>query len=105
MIKKTAHLLIAALLAVVTLTACDKTASPLVPVSKINKVNYDQVHTGMTKSQVEALLGPPTTVETKDVLIYKKTTYRYQEGSVFVNISFKNDELDSKDTNLGTAKP
>lgn len=105
MIKKTAHLLIAALLAMVTLTGCDKTASPLVPVSKINKVNYDQVRTGMTKSQVEALLGPPTTIETKDVLIYKKTTYRYQEGSVFVNISFKNDELDSKDTNLGTGKP
>lgn len=105
MFKKIAHLLAAAVLAASTLTGCDKTTAPLAPVSKINKANYDQIHVGMTKAQAEALLGPPTTVETKDVLIFKRTTYRYQEGSVFVNLSFKNDELDSKDTNLGTSKP
>ena len=103
MFKKIITLAAAALLAAISFTGCDKTIAP--PATKLNKANYDQVHTGMTKSQVEALLGSPTSVETKDVLIYKRTTYRYQAGNVFVNLSFKNDELDNKDTNLGTAKP
>jgi hypothetical protein len=50
---------------------------------------------------VERILGPPTSAETKDMLIFKKTTYRYEDGKNFAIITFKNDELDSKDTNLG----
>ena len=85
--------------------ACRRNAAPSALVSKLNKASYDQIRPGMTKSQVETLLGPPTSVETKDFVVYKKTIYRYQEGSTFVNISFKNDELDTKDTNLGTGAP
>jgi outer membrane protein assembly factor BamE (lipoprotein component of BamABCDE complex) len=85
--------------------ACRKNAAPSALVSKLNKTTYDQIRPGMTKSQVETLLGAPTTVETKDFVVYKKTIYRYQEGSTFVNLSFKNDELDTKDTNLGTGAP
>jgi hypothetical protein len=44
--------------------------------SKLTLSNYDQITTGMTKTQVERILGPPTTVETKDMMIFKKTTYR-----------------------------
>lgn len=51
---------------------------------------------------MQALLGAPTDAETKDLVIYKRTTYRYVEGKVFVNITFKNDELDNKQTNIGT---
>jgi hypothetical protein len=54
----------------------------------------------MSKAQVEKILGPPTTVETKDVIIFKKTTYRYEDGKKFAMITFKNDEVDGKDTNL-----
>ena len=35
------------------------------------------------------------------MLIFKKTTYRYEDGKKFAMITFKNDEVDSKDTNLG----
>jgi outer membrane protein assembly factor BamE (lipoprotein component of BamABCDE complex) len=69
--------------------------------SKLTSANYDQVSTGMSKSQVETILGKPTTVETKDMLIFKKTTYRYEDGRNFAMITFKNDEVDGKDTNLG----
>ncbi len=69
--------------------------------SRLTSANYDQITTGMSKAQVERILGAPTTVETKDVLIYKKTTYRYEDGKNFAMISFKNDEVDEKDTNLG----
>jgi outer membrane protein assembly factor BamE (lipoprotein component of BamABCDE complex) len=40
--------------------------------SKLTPSNYDQITTGMTKAQVERILGPPTTVETKDMMIFKK---------------------------------
>lgn len=79
--------------------ACDRTGAPLA-VSKLNAANYDQITMGMSKAQVETILGPPTTAETKDMVIFKKTTYRYEDGAKFVMITFKNDELDSKDGNL-----
>lgn len=69
--------------------------------SKLTTANYDQVTTGMSKAQVETILGKPTTIETKDMVIFKKTTYKYEEGARFAMITFKNDEVDSKDTNLG----
>ncbi len=35
------------------------------------------------------------------MLIFKKTTYRWEDGARFAIVTFKNDEVDSKDTNLG----
>jgi outer membrane protein assembly factor BamE (lipoprotein component of BamABCDE complex) len=70
--------------------------------SKLTVNNYNQVTTGMSKAQVERIMGPPTTIETKDMLIFKKTTYRYEEGSKFALFTFKNDELDTKEGDLGT---
>jgi len=69
--------------------------------SKLTSANYDQITMGMSKNQVETILGQPTNAETKDMVIFKKTTYRYEEGAKFAMITFKNDEVDSKDTNLG----
>ncbi len=74
---------------------CDRLSGP-----KLTKANYDQVSTGMSKSQVETILGKPTSVDTKDMLIFKKTTYRYEDGEKFAMVTFKNDEVDGKDTNL-----
>ena len=68
--------------------------------SKLTRSNYDQITPGMTKAQVERILGPPTTLETKDMVIFKKTTYRYEDGKKFAMLTFKNDELDSKEGNL-----
>jgi SmpA / OmlA family len=70
--------------------------------SKLTLANYDKIRTGMSKGQVEQILGPPTTKETKNMVLYEKTTYRYEAGKNFAIITFKNDEVDSKDTNLGT---
>ena len=70
--------------------------------SKLTLANYDKITTGMSKGQVEQILGSPTKVETKDMIIYRKTTYRYEDGDKFAMITFKNDEVDGKETNLGT---
>src|SRR5215203_5151091 len=78
--------------------ACDRSA---LSGSKLTSANYDQVSMGMSKTQVETILGKPTTVETKDMIIFKKTTYRYEDGQRFAMITFKNDEVDGKDGNLG----
>jgi len=68
--------------------------------SKLTLNNYNQVITGMSKAQVERIMGPPTTSETKDMLVFKKTSYRDEEGPEFALFTFKNDELDTKEGNL-----
>ena len=70
--------------------------------SKLTLANYNQVTNGMTKAQVERIMGPPTTSEIKDLLIFKKTTYRYEDGPKFALFTFKNDELATKEGNLAT---
>jgi len=90
--------LVLAVLVLALLGACNR--NPLSG-SKLTSANYDQVTLGMSKTQVETILGKPTSAETKDMLIFKKTTYRYEDGKKFAMVTFKNDEVDSKDTNLG----
>jgi outer membrane protein assembly factor BamE (lipoprotein component of BamABCDE complex) len=90
-------LLCASLLALTT--GCNRNA---LTGSKLTVNNYNQVTTGMSKAQVERVMGPPTSSETKDMLIFKKTTYRYEEGPKFALFTFKNDELDAKEGNLAT---
>jgi hypothetical protein len=85
--------------AILVLAACNRN---VLSGSKLTLDNYNQITTGMSKAQVEKILGPTTSMETKDMLIFKKTTWRYEDGKKFVQITFKNDEADSKDTNLGT---
>jgi len=78
---------------------CDRNA---LTSSKLTLGNYDQVTNGMTKAQVERIMGPPTTSEIKDLLIFKKTTFRYEDGPKFALFTFKNDELATKEGNLAT---
>ena len=90
---------ISAFLAILVLAACNRN---VVTGSKLTLDNYNQITTGMNKAQVEKILGPPTSMETKDMLIFKKTIWRYEDGQKFAQITFKNEEVDGKDTNLGT---
>jgi outer membrane protein assembly factor BamE (lipoprotein component of BamABCDE complex) len=89
--------LLSLLASLLVTVSCDRS---VVTGSKLTPGNYDQITTGMTKAQVERILGPPTTVETKDMMIFKKTTYRYEDGKKFAMFTFKNDELDTKEGNL-----
>ena len=84
--------------AMLVLAACNRN---VLTGSKLNVDNYDRITTGMSKAQVEKILGPATSMETKDMIIFKKTTWRYEDGNKFAVVTFKNDEVDSKDTNLG----
>ena len=59
---------------------------------RITKANVDQVAEGMSKKQVESILGPPTSLTT--------TTYVYRQGKDTVTIVFKDDKVQSKDSTL-----
>ena len=84
--------------AILVFAACNRN---VMTGSKLTLDNYNQITRGLSKAQVEKILGPPTSMETKDMLIFKKTIWRYEDGQKFAQITFKNDEVDSKNTNLG----
>ena len=84
--------------AILVLAACNRN---VMTGSKLTLDNYNQITTGMSKAQVQKSLGPPTSMETKDMLIFKKTIWRYEDGQKFAQITFKSDEVGGKDTNLG----
>lgn len=67
---------------------------------RITKANVDLVAEGMSKKQVESVLGPPTSLTTEDFVIMKKTTYVYRQGKDTVTIVFKDDKVQSKDSTL-----
>ena len=67
---------------------------------RITKANVDQVIEGMSKKQVESILGPPTSLSNEDLVIMKKTTYVYRQGKEMVTIVFKDDKVQSKDSTL-----
>ena len=67
---------------------------------RITKANVDEITEGMSKKQVESILGPPTSIDSKDFVVMKKTTYVYRQGKDTVTIVFKDDKLQSKDSTL-----
>jgi len=67
---------------------------------RLTKANVDEVSNGMSRKQVESILGPPTSIDSTDLLIMKKVTYIYQQADESVTIVFINDEVTSKDSTL-----
>jgi outer membrane protein assembly factor BamE (lipoprotein component of BamABCDE complex) len=67
---------------------------------RLSKANVAEVAEGMSKKQVESILGPPTTIDSKDFVVLKKTTYVYDQGKESVTIVFKDDKVQSKVSTL-----
>jgi outer membrane protein assembly factor BamE (lipoprotein component of BamABCDE complex) len=70
------------------------------PGKRITKANVDEVTEGMSKKQVESILGLPTSINNEDFVIMKKTTYVYRQGEDTVTIVFKDDKVQAKDSTL-----
>jgi len=87
-----ARLLLVLMLTLVIGTSCSE--------KRIRKANVDEVAEGMSKKQVESILGPPTSIDNQDFLIMKKTTYVYRQGKDVVTIIFKDDKVQAKDSTL-----
>jgi outer membrane protein assembly factor BamE (lipoprotein component of BamABCDE complex) len=58
----------------------------------LTKANVNEVVEGMSKKQVESILGLPTTTT--------KTTYIYAQGKESVTVVFKDDKVQSKASTL-----
>ena len=67
---------------------------------RMTKANVDEVSNGMSQKEVESILGPPTSVDSTNLLITKKVTYIYRQGNESVTIVFFNNEVASKESNL-----
>jgi len=67
---------------------------------RLTRANVDQVSQGMSRKKVESILGPPTSVDSTNLLVTKKVTYIYRQGSESVTIVFFNDEVASKESSL-----
>src|SRR5438270_13670016 len=67
---------------------------------RLTPANVDQVTEGMSKKQVESILGPPTNVDTKDFLLLKRTTYAYHQPNGSVTVLFKDDKVVAKSSTL-----
>ena len=67
---------------------------------RITKVNVDQVTEGMSKKQVESILGQPTSSKNEEPAMMKQTTYVYRQGKDTVTIVFRDDKVQSKDSTL-----
>ena len=67
---------------------------------RITKANVDQVTEGMSKKQVESILGQPTSSKVEGPTIMRQTTYVYRQGKDTVTIIFKDDKVQSKDSTL-----
>lgn len=79
------------LVALLAFGACQK---------RLTKANVDEVTPGMSRKQVESILGAPTAVDSTNLLITKKVTYVYRQGNESVTIVFFNDEVSAKESNL-----
>ena len=91
--KRTATLLVALLAAVAcALSGCHG--------KRLTKANVAEVTEGMSRKQVESILGPPTSIDSTDLLIMKKVTYSYQQDHESVTIVFVNDKATSKESSL-----
>jgi outer membrane protein assembly factor BamE (lipoprotein component of BamABCDE complex) len=67
---------------------------------RLTQANVDQVSEGMSKKQVESILGPPTVVDAKDFMLLKRTTYTYRQSNGAVTILFKDDKVVAKSSTL-----
>ncbi len=68
--------------------------------SHLRKANVDQVAIGMAKKQVESILGMPSSVDTKDFEVKRKTTYAYTQANGTVTIVFWEDRVESKESTI-----
>jgi outer membrane protein assembly factor BamE (lipoprotein component of BamABCDE complex) len=68
------------------------------PSKRFDKANVDEVEEGMSKKQVESILGHPTSVTNEPIM--KQTTYVYRQGKDSVTVIFRDDKVQSKESTL-----
>ena len=89
---------------IIGVTACDKQGNAVVTPTnvKLTPANVAKMQKGMTRSQVVALFGQPTTPgEVKEYPFFKKQTATYVEGKESLSVTYKNDEVEDFNSTVG----
>ena len=94
----------AGLLAIILFVGCGKSG----PTVGFNQANYDKITVGMTKADVEGILGQPTSTQQRQTLKFDngqtrwdpETLYRYEDGKKFAIITLKEDKVSAKDPTI-----
>jgi hypothetical protein len=93
--------LVSMVLLVLAFAGCGKSG----PAAGFNQANYDRITVGMSKTEVESILGPPTSQQQRQTLKFNngetswdpEILYRYEDGKKFAVITLKDDKVSAKD--------
>ena len=71
--------------------------------SKVTRQNYERIHNGMTKTQVEEILGKPTEMKSEMGLqdLGEFDSWIYWHGEIMVMIGFSNGYVSDKSWTQG----
>ena len=79
-------------------------AAPALPFkSKVTRQNYEKIHNGMTKAQVEKILGKPAEMKSERGLqdLGEFDSWIYWRGEIMVMIGFSNGYVSDKSWTQG----
>ena len=68
---------------------------------KISQENFEKIKTGMSLSQVTAILGEPTESSSVDVAVFSGTVSKWKAGDVTITIQFVNGKVVAKQLSKG----
>ena len=88
---------------------CGKSGPP----PGFNQANLDRITVGMSKGDVEGILGPPTLAQERQTLKFDagqtrwepEKIYRYEVGNKFAVITLKDDKVSEKDPTIQDVPP
>jgi outer membrane protein assembly factor BamE (lipoprotein component of BamABCDE complex) len=63
---------------------------------KISQENFEKIKTGMSLTQVTAILGEPTESSSVDVAVFSGTVSKWKAGDVTITIQFVNGKVVAK---------
>jgi outer membrane protein assembly factor BamE (lipoprotein component of BamABCDE complex) len=78
------------------------------PAPGFNQANYDRITVGMSKTDVEAILGQPKTTQQRQTLKFEsgetrwdpEVLYHYEDGNKTATITIKEDKVSAKDPTI-----
>ena len=72
--------------------------------SKVTQENFTKIQDGMSEPEVHALLGPPTTSSSVDILGITGTHSRWEGSDAVISVRFVNGKLATKSYRKPEAK-
>ena len=69
--------------------------------SKISQENFEKIQTGMSMTQVTAILGEPTESSSVDVAVFSGTVSKWKAEGITITIQFVNGKVVAKQFSKG----